>query len=885
MIPKDVRLYTWVDVEEVLLRAWHEYRWPDWLVWARPYWDALTLGVRPGHQDDASRWLATEFEPRYDQHTRGIILESLDDQRRTLPVSIEETTETPPTPRFVPTFTRPAILWASSARTARPPRLSPELPPVVALHSFKGGVGRTVHAMALAVALTEPGIRMKVLLVDGDLEAPGISRMLKRRLPEPPVSLADLLALAHGEPDPSRRVAVRLVAERLEGALLGDIYVLPAFRSVERFTSLEIRPEHLIRESDDPFVLTKLLGELGRALNVAVVIVDLRAGLSELAAGLMLDPRVYRVLVTTLAGQSVDGTCQVLRLLNDVAPSVEEEEPLPAILITQVTEEERTGDLLARAQEELLRAAPGFVTEDNQPPMVVTPFDPRLASLPLDWDEALARIRKADLHEALQGLLPWLPLRRRATAAEVARRTDLDEQRRRLGTYARKLIFAEEGEGTEFLSTVPLFRLASDHRRELPVVIVVGAKGSGKTYTFLQLVRRGRWCTFAEDAGVTDARTDGWVFPLLQPKSLMHEAPVRVQQARDQVADSLGFGQAWQIDQIRDAIADLLKLNLHEGEWRERWLDLIAWALGFETRTPGAGRALVELLRRRGERLLVVIDGIEDMFQNFSESRSQQTALRGLLQDVPEWLEQQPARPVGMLVFIRTDMVFSAVRQNTAQFLARYEPYALKWNEEEALRLVAWTAAKAGVLANEAVKSLDEAGRKALSELLEPLWGKKLGSDRSKEARSSEWVISALSDFRQQIQARDLVRLLALAAEGSVGDGRWKDRILTPGALRRALPPCSTEKTKEVEAENPLLKPIFEHLRALPSDKRTVPFTREAVGLDPEQIKVLEDNGVVLREGDEYYIPEIFRYGLNFKLESGARPRVLTLARRARVNV
>lgn len=885
MIPKDVRLFTWVDVEEVLLRALHEKRWPEWLIWARPYWDALTVGVRPGHRDDVQRWLAIEYEPRYDPREGEIILESVSDHRRTLPVVVEETTDRPPDPRFVPTFTRPAILWASSARAARPPRLSPELPPVIALHSFKGGVGRTVHAIALAQALVQNAPGSRVLLVDADLEAPGISRMLKKRLPEPPVSLADFLALAHGEPDPSRRMAVRVVAERLEGALLGQIYVLPAFRSLERFTSLEIRPEHLVRDAEDPFMLTELLGRLGRALKVLAVIVDLRAGLSELAAGLMLDPRVYRILVTTLSGQSVDGTCQVLRLLNDVAPSVDEEEPLPAIVITRVTDEEVEGGILNKAREELLGSAPAFVSEDNQPPIVDTPFDRRLISLPLDWDEALGRIRRAGLVEAVHELLPWLPVSRKAHRAEELPRADLDAQRKRLATFAKKMIFAEQGEGTDFLTTLPLLRLASDHRAELPVAVVVGAKGSGKTYTFLQIVRRGRWSTFVEDAGIADVRTDGWIFPLVQPKSLKHEAPGKVQEARERAARGLGFDEPWSIDRIRDAIADSLKLDLHEGEWRERWLDLMAWALGLEVGAIGAGRTLAELLRQKNERLLVVVDGLEDMFQAFSDSPAQQTALRGLLQDVPEWLEQQPGRPLGLLVFIRSDMVFSAVRQNTAQFLARYEPYALKWNEEEALRLVVWTAMKAGVLPNQTVEALQQATRKALSDALEPLWGKKLGSDRSKEARSSEWVISVLSDFRQQIQARDLVRLLALAAEGSVGDAHWKDRLLTPSALRKALPHCSTEKTKEVEAENPVLKPIFERLRALPDDRRTVPFTRESVGLDLDQIKLLEDNGVVLREGDEYYMPEIFRYGLDFRLESGARPRVLTLARRARLNV
>ena len=47
-------------------------------------------------------------------------------------------------------------------------------------------------------------------------------------------------------------------------------------------------------------------------------------------------------------------------------------------------------------------------------------------------------------------------------------------------------------------------------------------------------------------------------------------------------------------------------------------------------------------------------------------------------------------------------------------------------------------------------------------------------------------------------------------------------------------------------------------------------------------MKILEDNGVVIREKDEYYMPEIFRFGLDFTMKAGARPKVLSLARRVR---
>jgi len=75
--------------------------------------------------------------------------------------------------------------------------------------------------------------------------------------------------------------------------------------------------------------LTDILASLGKSLGVDVVLVDLRAGLSELATGLILDPRVYRIFVTTLTGQSIAGTVRVLELIGERSPSTREEDPLP----------------------------------------------------------------------------------------------------------------------------------------------------------------------------------------------------------------------------------------------------------------------------------------------------------------------------------------------------------------------------------------------------------------------------------------------------------------------------------------------------------------------------------------------------------------------------
>ena len=79
MIPPDIRLYTWVDVEEVLLRIQEQGSLPEWLIWVRAYWDSLTIGICPGTQAEAKDWLREVYDPRFridseDNMVNGLIL-------------------------------------------------------------------------------------------------------------------------------------------------------------------------------------------------------------------------------------------------------------------------------------------------------------------------------------------------------------------------------------------------------------------------------------------------------------------------------------------------------------------------------------------------------------------------------------------------------------------------------------------------------------------------------------------------------------------------------------------------------------------------------------------------------------------------------------------
>ena len=884
MLPSNTRLFTWIDAEEVIQTAMEKSRWPDGLVWVRAYWDGLTLGIQPDKKNGVVEWLSSIFEPRFDNDKPAIILESKPDSKRLLDIVFEETTEAPPQQKFRPSLQRPSLLCGLPTG-ASPPEMAAHLPPVIAFHSFKGGVGRTINALSMAKAITNQRDDARVLFIDADLEAPGVTWLVKKRFPNPSVSFADFLALIHGDPSSDGEDSIDIVADRLKEMLLDNIYIFPAFRTGTQFTSLEIRPEHLIQGAQNPFILPEAVARLGSKLGVDAVVVDLRAGLSELSAGFLLDPRVFRVIVTTLSSQSIEGTCRELELLGSRAPSKKENEPVPSLIFSQVPEDLLKNGLVARHEERVLEAARLFWEVENEKdylemPRLVTSFSSSLQVLPNGWADVMMRISQAGLIDELNPLIEWLPkLPQKAEEVDLAAENDAPK-RKSLADFSKKLIHAETSGLNEFLSIPPLRNLASDFMTKIPVSVIVGAKGSGKTYTFLQVVFRNNWAKFINDVGIPGNPTTALICPVMKSKNIESEANRLVLKARTGAGKALGCGDLPELLKIYDYIREKLKEDLHEGDWRELWIDMLAWSAGFDVFEKGAGRRFPAYLAKRKKSILPIIDGLEDQFQDLSSNRRQQTAIRSLIQEVPEWLEQQPDRNIGLLVFIRQDMVSTAVKQNAAQLMARYEPHALRWNPEEALRLAAWIGAQSGALTALEKDSIQKLNKEDLTSALVALWGRKLGSERSREARSANWVIAALSDLRGQIQARDLVRFLHQAALDSEKDIFWKDRILTPTAIRGALQACSKEKINEIGVENRELKEIFNKLRELNDEHRQIPFEREQVGLSIDELKALENNGVAYGENEEYYMPEIFRTGLGFKLKAGARPRVLALSRK-----
>jgi MinD-like ATPase involved in chromosome partitioning or flagellar assembly len=441
----DYDLFTWSDVQAAIQTA--VGKWPPGLYSARAYWDEVVVEHAGRARDEVRDWLAGLFGPRWQpSHEQfQLRLEAAPGQPpRALSVRLEPVDEErAPQGRARRSFAQPdtamrRVRWWSA--------LAPLPVPIVGFHSFKGGVGRTTAALHLAHLVTQRQDAM-VLLVDMDFEAPGITWMVEEsRIPSSSIAMSDVLTLFHGTPPSQRREIVELVVHKLKNATLGRVFILPAIRAHQR--SLDVRPEHL--ELTEDYTLTDVLADIAKGLDAHAVLVDLRAGHSELAASLLLDPRVARVLVTTSAGQSIRGTKQMLEDLCAALPT-REEEPALTVVVSKLTPP--YADNLGRVKAEIIESTETHAHRQGDSPFplrfTANLHDEGLLSLPLGWEEASARIAESSTLETAD--LPvdltfqqWsdeiIPPR---VAALPSLPSDLDARRATLATYASGLIHAE----------------------------------------------------------------------------------------------------------------------------------------------------------------------------------------------------------------------------------------------------------------------------------------------------------------------------------------------------------------------------------------------------------------------------------------------------------
>lgn len=138
---------------------------------------------------------------------------------------------------------------------------------IIAIHSFRGGTGKSNTTANLATLLAADGLRVGV--IDTDIQSPGIHVLFGLAGEEITSSLNDYLW--HGR---AIEETAQDVTPNLGTAIAGKVFLIPS----------SIRPGEIarvLREGYDPQLLTRGLRRLISELQLHVLLIDTHPGLNE----------------------------------------------------------------------------------------------------------------------------------------------------------------------------------------------------------------------------------------------------------------------------------------------------------------------------------------------------------------------------------------------------------------------------------------------------------------------------------------------------------------------------------------------------------------------------------------------------------------------------
>jgi MinD-like ATPase involved in chromosome partitioning or flagellar assembly len=920
---KSFRFLTWLDVRrEISRKTNYGKKLPEGVVRMRCFSDAIEVGlVSDDNRENVNNIIKEWFGDWYQEDELLIQLDLAD---ATLPVEFisGESTVTNDDIEIRPFWEEIAYLETeveNKSNIIKQPEKYIDKLKLVAFYSFKGGVGRTLnlaaHIFALLDRAKEINKPINILVIDADLEAPGLTYWNRLEKQQGTVSLINFLEVYHYPPI-EREEAISLFAREIKKSPKSEgkstVYFLPACLDDKELLDTPILPENLI--STSAWECGDAIQSLGQAVNADYVFVDLRAGISEISSPIIFDARFQRFLVTTITEQSLKGTCLVLEQIGRIAPDKDSIDSGryydPSLVVSMLTPELKS---LPAFENALVKFQSAYVEaeEDN---LYSTRLDTKETYFSQEllyinsWDEAQSKLSPTSVMEVARN---WAKTQLEITESNLSSNQTQPQNRlpevHKLTEICQRYEYAEQGEGEDLLVTEPLKNLAKNFRDKLPNIVSIGAKGAGKTFNYIQLSRFKYWENFLTRVDNLDKETETcnqqiYIFPFLQSGKLRDKAKDIINEARNKVITALNTTALNTIDFIHSEYVDRIKNapgeNWNEPQWTEFWINEIAKSIGISS-IPQDKNTLSSIsneLKNRGIRIVFLFDGLEDIFSDIASNQKEKLALKALIEDLPNKLSEIRQSNLGVIIFLRRDFLRNTITQNRGQFENLYSSYDLSWDKDSFLQLVLWICSQSNVIGTQKEmqkEMIDTLSKEELIEKLEQLWGKRLGSDNSKEAYTQSWVFAALTDFNGRLQARDIVRFLYNAANITINQekelqfDKWStSRLLPPQAIRRALKPCSEKKVEEAKEEYSAFKDWVDDTLPKYPKQRKIPFAVENFEMAPQIVRLLEEMGVIYEDKEKedeakFYMPEIFREGLGFAIAGGARPRVLVLKRKA----
>ena len=161
------------------------------------------------------------------------------------------------------------------------------------------------------------------------------------------------------------------------------------------------------------------------------------------------------------------------------------------------------------------------------------------------------------------------------------------------------------------LVTSSIKEMVKNFKTELPRIVVSGAKGSGKTYIYKQLLQAMTWENFIEQTGASlDASYETIIIPLLTSMNSNKMKPL-IDECMEYARQNLtGMKLKKDTDTINTLMTLLETSELTRMEWVNQWFDLIT---GMFQESYKDISELDKAVANSGKRIVFVVDGVEDV--------------------------------------------------------------------------------------------------------------------------------------------------------------------------------------------------------------------------------------------------------------------------------
>jgi cellulose biosynthesis protein BcsQ len=782
-------------------------------------------------------------------------------------------------------------------------------PLIATFYSYKGGVGRTTALAVCAAKLARAG--KKVIVVDFDLEAPGLATFLTPSQ-VPVKGVVDYLIEKRILNGVKHFRDFFLEAPEFSGK--GQLYLMPAgkvgLNYLEDFACIDF--DLYARSEDNP--VEELLREIQDTFQPDAILLDSRTGLADIGGTLLFRLSDWVVFFFYNNSQNLDGLQVIFETLLSKRAI---DEPTPkALFVNSIIPYNSGGDVAMYDdfKERLYRLFWDYeiYTEDSDAP----DEDDRTAEhyplfirrnerlnfpIPETFTDLLTETQNdfQPLFEQLLEACPETPdgqvpanLLSTGTKREI-----LDEL-----NFGEAIAEDEDYASSDYFQAKFLPRRNMRYIFDERYFIAIGAKGTGKS-TLYRVLQNNTYSEVLRKFLSREVRGlnlfDGSQTWVSAHGKVSSETPYFLESTDFQTLSSSEttnptdyWKRFWLIYayQCLERNSELrLKPVLEPPPTQSRadWIRRLGEVLKEKENYYRLDEILQKLsddLKKDNHRVYLLYDHLDASFSNNIELRKQ--VVEGLVSLWTDKIELYDS--IIPKIFLRKDIFDSLELQNKSHI--RNRTINLEWTKADLFRLVI----KRAISSSDKLRSLYDQmdihfdqikdlgyqipdDEETLKRLVHLLFGERV-SPGEKKAQMYRWFENHLADGNGVIYPRDMVTLMKEAHQIEQNrDIMNPTSILIGDSITKAMPEVSNKRLAALREEYPGLVKVFdvlqEHSIFVPIDREELAqiLTEIEVQSSVSSLEQLVDIGLIKEYGKQrrdpvrYTIPDLYLYGLNAK--------------------